>query len=147
MVPTHHEIKRIIIARTMPMGSLVHISSLNTNASRPKAAVNAIVLSINDVRPTNHATMSNLSRLTTRAVTNTVNCTGSRGSRTRDYCDGDFGDICPIATSIAVSEGIGVRDQTIWLTTSSAASCGLVLCCRSNSRPITMLPIDVTMER
>jgi len=148
VVPTHHEIKRVIIARTAPTGSLVHISLLNSSASRPKAVVNAIVLSINDVRPTSHVTIPDLSILTTRAIKNTVDCTGSRGSRTREHCDDGFGDSCPITeTSIAISEGIGVRNQTKLLTTSSAASCGLVLCCRNNSRPITTLPIDVMTER
>ena len=148
IVPTHHKTKRTIIARTMPTRSFVHVSLLSNSASRPKAAVKAIVLSINDIRPTNHKTVSDFSELTTRAVTNTVNYIGSQGFQAQEYCYDDLGYMRPItATSVAVSKGIGVRNQTIWLTTSSASFPGLVLCCHSSSRPITVLPRDVMMER
>ena len=50
-------------------------------------------------------------------------------------------------TSDAVNEGIRVRQQIGWLTTSAAASRGSVLCCRSNNTPVKMLPTDAMMER
>lgn len=112
VVQTHQEISMTIIARTSPTGSLAHNSLLNSSASRPKAERNATVLWDNDVRPADLVTITNVSRLTPRAVANTVDCIGSQGFRTRGHCEGGFGDTCPIIekTSGTVSEGIGVRE-------------------------------------
>ena len=150
VVQIHQKIKRTIVTSTTPTGSLAHNSLLNSRASRPKAVINAAVLSVNDVSPTVHPTITDSSRLTPRVVTNMAGCTGLREFQTRGHCDDDdFGDNYPITeeTAVAVSEGTGVRDQRRKLTTSSAASCGLVLCCRSNKRPVTTLPTDAMMER
>lgn len=74
VIKIHQEAKRIIITRTIPTGSFAHNSLLYNIVSRLKAIANATVLSINSVRPTNHAAMSDLSRLTPRAVTNKAGC-------------------------------------------------------------------------
>jgi len=60
MVQIHHEIRRIIVKEAMPTGSIVDSSLPKKSVSRLKATENAIVLSINDVRPTNHATVYGL---------------------------------------------------------------------------------------
>ena len=102
MVQIHHDISTIVIKSTTPTGSLVHNPLPNISASRPKAERNAIALWNNDVRPTDLVTITNLSRLTPRAATNTVSCTGSQEFRTRGHCEGDFGDTCPIAEKASV---------------------------------------------
>ena len=97
------------------MGSLVHNSLLNSSASRLKAAVNDIVLSINDVRLMNHAKTTDLLSLTPRAVTNMVDCTGLQEFQTRRHCDDDPADNGPniMQMSVTVSKGIRVRNQTV----------------------------------
>jgi len=111
VVQTHQEISITIIARTTPTGSLAHNSLLNSSASRPKAERNATVLSINDVRPTDLVTITELSRLTPRAAANMVDCIGLQEFRTQGRFDGDCEDTCPIAGKTnAVSEKIGVRE-------------------------------------
>lgn len=112
VVQMHQKIKRTIITSTTPTGSLAHSSLLNSSASRPKAVINAAVLSVNDVSPTDHPTITDSSRLTPRAVTNTADCTGLRESQTRGYCDDGFGNNDPITekTAVTVGGGTGVRD-------------------------------------
>jgi len=101
----HQEIRSIITARMMPAGSFAHNSLLNKIASRPTATVNAIMLSIDEVKPADHTTKTDLSRLTPRAVTNEADCTRLRGFQTQRHCDDELGDNNPITgkTSIAVS--------------------------------------------
>ena len=135
----------IIITRTIPTGSFANNSLLYNTVSRLKAIVNATVLSINDVRQTNHRAQSDLSRLTPRAVTNKAGCISSREFRTRGNCGDGSGDIYPIKNMrITVSEG--VKGQIRRLTILSTVSYGLALWCRINIRPVTRHPRDVTME-
>ena len=95
-----------IIASTTPTGSLAHNSLLKSRASRPKAVTNAAVLPFNNFRPSDHPTITDSSRLTTRAVTNTADCTGLRGFRSRGHCYDDSGGNYPTTekTSAAVNE-------------------------------------------
>ena len=60
IAPTHHEIESVTIKRTRQMRIRIDNSLLDSRAPRPKAAANAIVLSINGVEPTNHATIADL---------------------------------------------------------------------------------------
>ena len=55
MVQIHQEIRMTTIASTAATESFAHNWWLNATVSRIKAVVNAIVLSINNVRPTMHA--------------------------------------------------------------------------------------------
>ena len=57
-VQTHQKIRRTTIASAMPTGSLTHNSPLSSTASRPKATKNDIMLSEDDVRLVDHATIS-----------------------------------------------------------------------------------------
>lgn len=99
-----------IIASATPAGSLAHNPSLNSSASRQKAVRDDIVLSIDNVRPTD-LVIVNLSQLTSRAAANTVDCIRLQEFRAGGHCDGDHGDTWPITEkSSTVSEGIETRE-------------------------------------
>ena len=85
------------------MGIRAHNSVLSSRASRQKAAVDAIVLSINDVELTNHMTIADL-LTSTKTVASTVGCIGQQEFRTRVRRGDIFGDGCPL---ILVSGGRG----------------------------------------
>jgi len=97
---------------------------------KQKAVRNDIMLSINNVRPANHATITDLSRLTPRGIRQTPQDRGSLG---------------PKGIAMATSE-IGVRDRIRWLTASVVTSRGFVYR-RSNNRPVTMLQRGAIVER
>ena len=109
VVQIHQDIRMTIIASTTPTGSFAHNSLLNSRVSRPKAVKNAAVLQFNDVRPSDHPTITDSSRLTTRAVKNTADCTGLRGFQSRGHCYADSGGNYPTTEKMlaAVNEEMG----------------------------------------
>ena len=145
-VHTHQEIRTTITVSRVPTVNRIQNSLLKSSTSIPRAARKNIVLLINDVRPANslitttHAQSSNeYGRL--YRIARVSNPRALR-RRLRRYPSYHREDVVP-------SERWGRGESRLIgrLTTSSAESCGLVLCCRSNKRPITTLPTDVMMER
>ena len=67
LVKTHQQTRRTTPASTRPTESFAHSLLLYSNASRPKATKNDIMLSVNDIRPTNQ---DNHRVITTHAQSN-----------------------------------------------------------------------------